>query len=109
MSAVPDLDIHHPATSSSNANSSTSNHNNNNVNYHNQIHHHHHHHHLPQNAYSHVLNGFPHAGAGAHFDLSNTPEESNSHDESGQVHSLGIGRVVAATSLPSHIWSLNGE
>lgn len=112
MSAMPDLDIPHPATTSSNVNSSTSNHNNNNVNYHNlhhnHNHHHHHHHHLPQNAFSQVLNGFPHAGAGAHFDLSNSPEESNSHDESGQVHPLGIGRVVA-TSLPSHIWSLNGE
>ncbi|XP_070495455.1 E3 ubiquitin-protein ligase znrf2 isoform X2 [Chironomus tepperi] len=46
--------------------------------------------------------------AGAHFDLSsNSPEESNSHDENNQMHALGIGRVVA-TSLPSHIWSLNG-
>lgn len=104
MSAMPDLDIHHPTATSSNVNSSstTSNHNNN---YHN---HHNHHHHLPQNAFSTVLNVIPHAGAGAHFDLSNGPEESNSHDENGQVHPLGIGRVVA-TSLPSHIWSLNGE
>lgn len=109
MSAMPDI---HQASSSS---SSTTHHHNNN----NNIHNHHYHQHLPQNAFSHVqqhnsqpyevANGcFPHAGAGAHFDLSNSPEESNSHDESSQMHPLGIGRVVA-TSLPSHIWSLNGE
>lgn len=116
MSAMPELDIHHHPASSSSSNSHHHNNNNNNINFHN--HHHHHHHHLPnQNAFSHVqhnsqpyevANGFLHAGAGAHFDLSNSPEESNSHDESNQMHPLGIGRVVA-TSLPSHIWSLNGE
>ena len=90
MSVMPNSDIH----------STTSSNHNNNYNVH--------HHHLHQNAFSQpyqVLNGF--AGAGAHFDLSNSPEESNSNEES-QVHPLGIGRVVA-TSLPSHIWSLNGE
>lgn len=107
MSAVPDLSDIHSASTSSNNN------------------HHHNHHHYPQNAYStsihhhhivntqqqpyDVVNGFPNVGAGAHFDLSsNSPEESNSHDENNQMHALGIGRVVA-TSLPSHIWSLNGE
>ncbi|CAG9803314.1 unnamed protein product [Chironomus riparius] len=104
MSAVADLSDIHSASSSSN--------------------HHHNHHHYPQNAFStsihhhhivntqqqpyDVVNGFPNVGAGAHFDLSsNSPEESNPHDENNQMHALGIGRVVA-TSLPSHIWSLNG-
>jgi hypothetical protein len=104
MSSVPD--IHSSATTSS----STHNH-----------HHHHHNHHYPQNAYSNnnnnsqtyeVVNGFVpniNIGAGAHFDLTSNAEENNSHDDNNQMHSLGIGRVVAATSLPSHIWSLNGE
>lgn len=107
MSTDPDLSDIHPA-------SSHHHHNNNNIN----------HHHYPQNAFStsihhhhivntqqqsyDVVNGFSNVGAGAHFDLSsNSPEESNSHDENSQMHSLGIGRI--ATSLPSHIWSLNGE
>lgn len=137
MSAMPDLDIHHhPVVSSSSSSSHHHHHHHHNQNINNQslssnnnnnssLNHNHHYHHnhqqyhnLPQNAFSHVqhnsqpsyevANGFPHAGAGAHFDLSNSPEESNSHDESNQMHPLGIGRVVA-TSLPSHIWSLNGE
>jgi hypothetical protein len=97
-----DIDTH-PATSS--------HHNHHHHNHYptHAIHHHHHHNSQP---YDHdVANGFPHVnvGAGAHFDLSsNSPEESNSHDENNQMHALGIGRVVA-TSLPSHIWSLNGE
>lgn len=117
MSAMPDLDIH-PSVSSSSHHHHQHINNNNNISINNHNHHYHHHHHLPQNAFSHVqnsslqpyevANGFPHAGAGAHFDLSNSPEESNSHDETNQMHPLGIGRVVA-TSLPSHIWSLNGE
>lgn len=119
MSAMPDI---HQASSSSSSSSHhhiINNNNNLNLNHNLHYHHHHHHNHLPQNAFSHVqqhnsqpyevANGcFPHAGAGAHFDLSNSPEESNSHDESNQMHPLGIGRVVA-TSLPSHIWSLNGK
>lgn len=117
MSAMPEI---HQASSTSSSSSSHNN-NNNNLNHNNHHYQHHHHHHYPPNAFSHVqqlnssqpyevANGcFPHAGAGAHFgDLSNSPEESNSHDESNQMHPLGIGRVVA-TSLPSHIWSLNGE
>jgi hypothetical protein len=100
MSAVPDIDLNNIHQASSH-------------NYHNhQIHHHHHHHHH-LNAYSNhnsqpfeVVNGFStNAGAGAHFDLSNSPEDSNSHDDQNP---LGISRVVT-TSLPSHIWSLNGE
>lgn len=103
MSAVPDI---HSATTS-------------NPSHHHNHHHHHHHqhnHHYPLNNNSQpyeVVNGLSfvpnNVGAGAHFDLStNSPEESNSHDENNQMHALGIGRVVA-TSLPSHIWSLNGE
>lgn len=109
MSAVPNLSDIHSASSSSNHHTI-----NNNI-----------HHHYPQNAFStsihhhhqivnqqqsfDVVNGFSNVGAGAHFDLSsNSPEESNSHDDNSQMHALGIGRVVA-TSLPSHIWSLNGK
>lgn len=98
MSAVPDLEIH-PAT--------TSSHHTHQNHHHyppSSIHHHTHHHN--SQPYEVVLNGFQNVGAGAHFDLSsNSPEESNSHDDNNQMH---IGRVVA-TSLPSHIWSLNGE
>ncbi|KAG5683635.1 hypothetical protein PVAND_012907 [Polypedilum vanderplanki] len=103
MSACPDIDNHSSSVPSSQHHY---HHNNNN-------------HHLPptfhhSQPYDHdvvVVNGFPHvnAGAGAHFDLSsNSPEESNSHDDNNQMHALGIGRVAIATSLPSHIWSLNG-
>lgn len=37
--------------------------------------------------------------------------DSSSNEEAGQVAgtSLALGRVYAAHSLPSHIWSLNGE
>jgi len=90
-------------------------------------HHHHHHQHHHQNTYSSHLNsqqqyndnvGFPNVGAGGHhFEISssNTPDQdSSSHDDANNpmhaaVSALSLGRVYTATSLPSHIWSLNGE
>lgn len=86
--------------------------------------HHHHHHpnaysnHPNHNSqpYSHVdVNGFQNAGAGgAHFDLSSVnPEDGASYDENNPmlqgINALGLGRVYTAASLPSHIWSINGE
>jgi hypothetical protein len=90
-------------------------------------HHHHHHpnaysnHSTTHNSqpYSHVdANGFQNSGAGSggvapHFDLSSVgPEDSNSHDDNNPmlqgINALGLGRVYTA-SLPSHIWSINGE
>lgn len=83
------------------------------------------HHHHP-NAYSnhpthnsqpyHDVNGFQNAGAGGgpHFDLSSVnPEDGSNHDDNNPmlqgINALGLGRVYTAASLPSHIWSINGE
>lgn len=54
---------------------------------------------------------------GASFDVSSgaSPEtDSSSTEEAGNAisstaASIAVGRVYAAHSLPSHIWSLNGE
>lgn len=86
--------------------------------------HHHHHHpnaysnhpnHNPQ-PYSHDVNGFQNSGAGGgpHFDLSSaSTEDGSSHDDNNPmlqgINALGLGRVYTAASLPSHIWSINGE
>jgi E3 ubiquitin-protein ligase ZNRF1/2 len=87
--------------------------------------HHHHHpnaysnHHSTHNSqpYSHDVNGFQHtsgAGPGQHFDLSSVnPEDGSNHDDNNSmlqgINALGLGRVYTAASLPSHIWSINGE
>lgn len=87
--------------------------------------HHHHHHsnaysnHPSHNSqpYSHVdVNGFQNSGAGVgpHFDLSSAnPEDDGNHDDNNPmmqgINALGLGRVYTAASLPSHIWSINGE
>lgn len=86
----------------------------------------HHHHHHPNaysnhsshssQPYSHDVNGFPNSGAGSgpHFDLSSASnDDSSSHDDNNPmlqgINALGLGRVYTAASLPSHIWSINGE
>lgn len=82
----------------------------------------HHNHHHPNaysnhsnhqsQAYSNDANSFPNSGAGAHYEISSSNEDSNSHDNNpmhAAVNALGLGRVYTATSLPSHIWSINGE
>lgn len=87
----------------------------------------HHHHHHPNaysnhpnhssQPYSHVdANGFQNSGAGggAHFDLSSVnPDDGSNYDENNPmlqgINALGLGRVYTAASLPSHIWSINGE
>ncbi|KAL1394298.1 hypothetical protein pipiens_012051 [Culex pipiens pipiens] len=55
------------------------------------------------------------AGAGAPYELSSaSPETDSSSAEdaaaaaAASAASLALGRVYAATSLPAHIWSLNG-
>jgi hypothetical protein len=64
----------------------------------------------------HDANGFSNSGAGGaqHFDLSSVNQEDNSnHDDNNPmlqgINALGLGRVYTAASLPSHIWSINGE
>lgn len=63
--------------------------------------------------YSHVgVNGFQNSGAGPHFDLSSvSSEERSNHDDSSSVlQGINLGRLqYTAASLPSHIWSINGE
>ncbi|KAL9696001.1 hypothetical protein quinque_015286 [Culex quinquefasciatus] len=56
------------------------------------------------------------AGAGAPYELSSaSPETDSSSAEdaaaaaAASAASLALGRVYAATSLPAHIWSLNGK
>lgn len=83
-------------------------------------HHHHptaysnHPNHNPQ-PYSHDVNGFQNSGAGGgpHFDLSSaSTEDGSNHDDNPMlqgINALGLGRVYTAASLPSHIWSINGE
>jgi hypothetical protein len=76
---------------------------------------HHHHHHQAytnssQQPYSHDSN----AGSGPHYDISvaNADEGGNSDDNNPMlqgINALGLGRVYTAASLPSHIWSINGE
>lgn len=61
--------------------------------------------------YSHIdVNGFQNSGAeGApHFDLASGIQEDDNPMIQG-INALGLGRVYAAASLPSHIWSINGE
>jgi E3 ubiquitin-protein ligase ZNRF1/2 len=87
---------------------------------------HHHHHpnaysnHPTHNSqpYSHVdVNGFQNSDAGSggapHFDLSSASADDGSHDDNNPmlqgINALGLGRVYTAASLPSHIWSINGE
>lgn len=86
---------------------------------------HHHHHpnaysnHPTHNSqpYSHVdVNGFQNSGAGGGpqvFDLSSAgSDDVGNHDDNGMlqgINALGLGRVYTAASLPSHIWSINGE
>lgn len=44
-----------------------------------------------------------------HLTISNQEDSSSSNNPMIQgINALGLGRVYAATSLPSHIWSLNG-
>lgn len=62
--------------------------------------------------YSHVdVNSFQNSGAGPHFDLSSisSDERSNHEDGSSVLQGINLGRVYTAASLPSHIWSINGE
>ncbi|CAO1395260.1 unnamed protein product [Diamesa serratosioi] len=56
-------------------------------------------------------------GSSLHYEISSTSPDtdSNSHDDNNAAamhqavsNALGLGRVYTATSLPSHIWSLNG-
>lgn len=78
-------------------------------------HHHHHHHHQAysnssQQPFSHDAN----AGSGAHYEISgaNGEDGGNSDDNNPMlqgINALGLGRVYTAASLPSHIWSINGE
>lgn len=81
---------------------------------------HHHHHpnaysnHSSHNSqpYSHVeVNSFQNSGAGPHFDLSSVnPEDDEEENNTMQgISTMGLGRVYTAASLPSHIWSINGE
>lgn len=57
-------------------------------------------------------------GSSLHYEISSTSPDtdSNSHDDNNAAamhqavsNALGLGRVYTATSLPSHIWSLNGK
>lgn len=52
------------------------------------------------------------AGAGAPYDISSPSAETDSssaeENAAASAASLALGRVYAATSLPTHIWSLNG-
>lgn len=57
-------------------------------------------------------------GSSLHYEISSTSPDtdSNSHDDNNAAamhqavsNALGLGRVFTATSLPSHIWSLNGK
>lgn len=52
------------------------------------------------------------AGAAAYEISSASPETDSSSAEenaAASAASLALGRVYAATSLPAHIWSLNGK
>lgn len=50
---------------------------------------------------------------GVSFDVSASPETDSSSTEENPIGSnaasIALGRVYAAHSLPSHIWSLNGK
>lgn len=52
----------------------------------------------------------PAGSSGVQYDVSSSsPDPDNSaNDEHSVAGALGLGRVYTATSLPSHIWSLNG-
>lgn len=57
----------------------------------------------------------PIPATGASFDVSASPETDSSSTEEAPLNlgstpaSIALGRVYAAHSLPSHIWSLNGK
>ena len=67
--------------------------------------------------YSHIdVNGFQNSGAvgGPHYELASGHRENhNIHDDNNlmiqEIDALSLGRVYTAASLPSHIWSINGE
>lgn len=65
--------------------------------------------------YSHIdVNGFQNSGAegGHHFDLASGMHEDSNHDDNPMIqgiNALGLGRVYTSATLPSHVWSINGE
>lgn len=68
---------------------------------------------VPDSHSSHEAIGIPNSNVGA-YDISESPETDSSSTEDHVLDSplaanISLGRVYTAHSLPSHIWSLNGE
>lgn len=68
---------------------------------------------VPDSHSSHEAIGIPNSNVGA-YDISESPETESSSPEDHVLDSplaanISLGRVYTAHSLPSHIWSLNGE
>ena len=69
---------------------------------------------VPDSHSSHEAIGIPNSNNIRTYDISESPETDSSSPEDHVLDSplaanLSLGRVYAAHSLPSHIWTLNGE
>ncbi|XP_071451346.1 E3 ubiquitin-protein ligase ZNRF2 isoform X2 [Hetaerina americana] len=68
---------------------------------------------VPDSHSSHEAIGIPNSSDVGAYDISESPETDSSSPEDNVLDSplaasISLGRVYAAHSLPSHIWSLNG-
>lgn len=59
--------------------------------------------------YSYLFTGAPYELSSASPETDSSSAEDAAAAAAASAASLALGRVYAATSLPAHIWSLNGE